>query len=149
MSKTAELSSERTNKTEAREMYALCKQNVDKYFEESEKNITQYMQAISNLRQEFVTAYKNAVDGTIEYQQEMITKSGLGANLPQSYVKAINDATDEFVRTSSVQSKTILASMEIARQNIKTFNDNLKALSTIDTNILQSWFSAWKPTRNP
>ena len=28
-----------------------------------------------------------------------------------SYVKAINDATDEFVKTSSMQNKTILAAM--------------------------------------
>ena len=149
MSKTAELSSERTNKPEAKEIYAVCRQNVNKYFEECEKNITQYMQAISNLQQEFVTAYKNAVDSTIEYQQDIVTKSGLGANLPQSYVKAINDATDEFVKSSSVQNKTILGAMEIARQNIKTFNDNLKALATMDTNILQSWFSVWKPMRTP
>ena len=145
MSKTAELGSERTSKTEAKEIYAVCRKNVDKYFEESEKNITQYMQAVSNLQQEFVNAYKNAVDWTIEYQQEMVTKSGLGANLPQSYVKAINDATDEFVKTNSMQNKTILAVMEVARQNVKTFNDNLKAFATMDTSILQSMFSAWKP----
>ena len=149
MSKTAELGSERINRPEAKEIYAVCRQNVNKYFEEAEKNITQYMQAVSNLQQEFVTAYKNVMDGTIEYQQEMATKSGLGANLPQSYVKAINDATDEFVKTNSMQNKTILAVMEIARQNVKTFNDNLKAFATMDTNILQSWFSAWKPMRTP
>lgn len=147
MSKTTELTSERTAKPEAKEMYAVCRQNINKYFEESEKNITQYMQSISNLQQEFVTAFKNAVDNTIEYQQDMVAKSGLGANLPQPYVKAINDATDEFLKSGSVQTKTILASIEIARQNIKTFNDNLKALATMDTNILQSWFSSWKPTR--
>lgn len=148
MSKTAELSTERTNKPEAKEMYAVCRQNVNKYFEESEKNITQYMQAISNLQQEFVTAFKNAIENTIEYQQDIVTKTGLASNLPQSCAKAINDATDEFLKSSSVQSKTILAAMDIARQNIKTFNDNLKALATMDTNILQTWFSAWKPTHS-
>jgi tRNA U34 5-carboxymethylaminomethyl modifying GTPase MnmE/TrmE len=145
MSKTAEVTTERANKPEAKEMYGVCKQNINKYFEESEKNITQYMQSISNLQQECVTAFKNAVESTIEYQQDIVTKSGLASNLPQSYVKAINDATDEFLKNSSVQSKTILAAMDIARQNIKTFNDNLKALGTMDSNILQAWFSAWKP----
>jgi hypothetical protein len=38
--------------------------------------------------------------------------------------------------------------MEAARQNIKTYNDNLKAFTTMDTNILQSWFSAWTPSKN-
>jgi hypothetical protein len=38
--------------------------------------------------------------------------------------------------------------MEAARQNVKTFNDNLKAFTTMDANILQSWFSAWTPSKN-
>ncbi|KFI21156.1 hypothetical protein HW44_16955, partial [Nitrosococcus oceani] len=97
------------------------------------------IQAVSNLQQEFATAYKNAVDTAIEFQQESATKSGFNANLPPTYLKAINDATEEIVKTSSVQNKAVLAAMEAARQNIKTFNDNLKAFTTMDANILQSW----------
>ena len=67
----------------------------------------------------------------------------------QVSIKAINDATEEIVKTTSVQNKAVITAMEAARQNIKTFNDNLKAFTTMDANILQSWFSAWKPTRNP
>ncbi len=136
------------SKTEAKETYAVYKQNVSRYFEETEKNITQYIQAISNLQQEFATAYKNAVDTAIEFQQEAATKSGFTANLPPTYLKAINDATEEIVKTSSVQNKAVLAAMEAARQNLKTFNDNLKAFTTMDTSILQSWFSAWTPSKN-
>jgi hypothetical protein len=39
------------------------------------------------------------------FQHEMVIKSGLGSKLPQSYLKSINDATDEFVKTNSLQNK--------------------------------------------
>ncbi len=136
------------SKTEAKEIYAVYKQNVDRYFEEAEKNVTQYVQAVSNLQQEFATAYKNTVETTLELQQEMATKSGLNANLPPTYLKTINDATEEFLKTNAVQNKALLAAMEVARQNVKTFNDNARSFTEMNTNMLQSWFSAWTPTKN-
>ncbi len=140
--------SERTNKPEAREIYAVYRQNVSRYFDEAEKNATQCMEAVSQLQQEFIVACKNAIDNTIAFQQEMVTKSGLGTNLPQSYLKSINDATDEFVKTSSLQNKAVITAIDAARQNVKTVHDNLKAFTTMDSSIIQSWFSAWKPARN-
>jgi hypothetical protein len=149
MSKPTELGNEKINKVEAKDTIAVYKQNVARYFEECEKNITQCIQAVSNLQQEFVTAYRNAVETAIEFQQEAASKSGFDANLPPTFHKAINDATEEIVKTSSVQSKAIFATMEAARQNVKTFNDNLKSIATMDADLLQSWISTWKPTRNP
>lgn len=136
------------SKTEAKEIYAVYKQNVNRCFDETEKNVTQYVQAISNLQQEFATAFKNAVETTIAIHQEVATKSGFNTNLPQAYLKAINDATEEIVKTHSVQNKAILAAIEATRQNVKTFNDNAKAFTDMNGNILQSWFSTWTPTRN-
>ncbi len=136
------------SKTETKEIFAVCRQNINRYFEETEKNVTQYMQAASNLQQEFVTAYKNAVESIIKFQQENAVKSGLNSNLPQSYLKAINDATEEIVKTAAIQNNAALTAMEAARQNIKTFNDNAKSFSEMNTNILQSWFSTWTPTKN-
>ena len=139
--------SEKT-KPETKEVYAVYRQNTNRYFEEVEKNVTQYTEAVSQLQQEFIQTCKNALDNSMAFQQEMITKSGLGSNLPQSYLKSINDATDEFVKASSIQNKAMITAIDATRQNIKTFYDNLKAFTSMDTNMIQSWFSSWKPARN-
>ncbi|HZS72924.1 MAG TPA: hypothetical protein VFA69_00330 [Candidatus Nitrosotalea sp.] len=146
MSKT-EMLSEKT-KPETKEIYAVYRQSVNRYFEEVEKNMTQCMEAMSHLQQEFVLTCRNVLDNTMAFQQEMMTKSGLGPNLPQSYLKSINDATDEFVKTSSLQNKAVITAIDATRQNIKTFHDNLKAFTSMDTSIIQSWFSGWKSPRN-
>ncbi len=148
MSKT-EMLSEKTGKPDTRDVYAAYRQNLNRYFEEVEKNVTQCMDAISQLQQEFILGCKNTIDNTVAFQQEMVAKSGLGSNLPQSYLKSINDATDEFVKTNSLQNKALITAIDATRQNMKTFHDNLKAFTTMDTGMVQSWFSSWKPTRNP
>lgn len=134
--------------TETKEIFAVYKQNVNRYFDEVEKNVAQYLQAVTNLQQECTTACKNTIETAISAQQEFASKSGLYSNVPAAYLKMINDATEEIVKTGSVQNKAALAAIDTIRQNIKTFNDNAKAFSEMNANVLQSWFSTWTPTRN-
>lgn len=134
--------------TETKEIFAVYKQNVNRYFDEAEKNAAQYLQAVTNFQQECATACKNTIDNVISAQQEYATKSGLSTNVPASYIKMINDSTEEIAKTNSVQSKAVLAAIDAMRQNVKTFNDNTRAFSEMNTNLLQSWFSAWTPIRN-
>lgn len=134
--------------TESKEIFSVCKQNIHRYFDETEKNVAQYLQAVTNLQQECAAAFKNTIENTISIQQEYIARTGLSSNVPSAYLKAVNDATEEMVKTSSVQSKAVLAAIDAARQNVKTFNENAKAFSDMNANVLQSWFSAWTPVRN-
>ncbi len=133
---------------ESKEIFSVYKQNVNRYFDETEKNVAQYLQAVTNLQQEYATACKNTIENAISVQQEYASRTGISTNVPSAYLKAINDATEEVVKTTSVQSKAVLAAIDAVRQNVKTFNENAKAFSDMNANILQSWFSAWTPARN-
>lgn len=134
--------------TETKEIFSVCKQNVSRYFDETEKNVAQYLQAVTNLQQEYATACKHTIENVISMNQEYASRTGISSNVPSTYLKAVNDATEEVVKTASVQSKAVLAGIEAVRQNVKTFNENAKAFSDMNANILQSWFTAWTPTRN-
>lgn len=134
--------------TETKEIFAVYKQNVNRCFDEAEKNVAQCLQAVTNLQQEYATACKNTIENAISMQQEYASRTGLSTNVPSAYFKMVNDATEEIVKTGSVQSKAVLATIDAIRQNVKTFNDNTKSFSDMNANMLQSWFSAWTPTRN-
>lgn len=134
--------------TETKEIFAVYKQNVNRCFDEAEKNVAQCLQAVTNLQQEYATACKNTIENAISMQQEYASRTGLSTNVPSAYFKIVNDATEEIVKTGSVQSKAVLATIDAIRQNVKTFNDNTKSFSDMNANMLQSWFSAWTPTRN-
>jgi len=131
--------------TETKEIFAAYKQNVNRYFDEMEKNTAQYLQALTNLQQEYATACKNTIETAISAQQELASKTGVNSNIPAAYLKMLNDATEEILKTGSVQNKTILAAIDALRQNIKTYNENAKAFSEMNGNVLQSWFTTWTP----
>ncbi len=133
---------------ESKEIYEIYRQNVDKYFDEVEKTLPQYLQSITNLQQEYIAAWKNAIESAISYQQEFATKSGINTNVPAAVIKLVNDSTEEMIKARGVQNKIVLAAIDTTRQNVKTFNDNAKAFAELNKNILQSWISACTPTRN-
>jgi len=133
---------------ETKEIFAVYKQNIDKFFDDVEKSLPQYLQSITNLQQEYTEAWKNAFGSAVSLQQEYATKSGLNTNVPSAYIKMVNDATEEIIKARSVQNKIALATIDVARQNLKSFNDSTKAFSELNENMLQSWISAWTPTRN-
>lgn len=139
MSKTAQ---------ETKEIYATCKQNVEKFFEDVEKAAPQYLQSITNLQQEYTSAWKNAIESAISLQQEFTTKAGINTNVPAAVIKAVNDVTEEVIKARSVQNKVILAAIDATKQNIKTFNENAKAFTGLNENLFQFWISAMTPTRN-
>lgn len=138
----------KTTAQESKEIYAVTKQNVEKYFDEVEKTVPQYLQSITNLQQEYTSAWKNAVESAISLQQEFVNKSGISTNVPSAVLKMINDTTEEAIKLRAVQNKIVLAAIDTTRQNVKTFNDNAKAFAELNNNILQSWISAFTPTRN-
>jgi len=133
---------------ETKEIYATYKQNVEKFFEDIEKTAPQYLQSITNLQQEYTSAWKNAIESAISLQQEFATKAGINTNVPAAVIKAVNDVTEEVIKARSVQNKVILAAIDATKQNIKTFNENAKAFAGLNENLFQFWISALTPTRN-
>jgi cell division septum initiation protein DivIVA len=134
--------------TETKEIYAIYKQNVDKFFDDVEKAAPQYLQSITNLQQEYTSAWRNAIESAISMQQEFTTKAGINTNVPAAVIKAVNDITEEVIKARAVQNKVVLAAIDATKQNIKTFNENAKAFAGLSENLYQSWISAWIPTRN-
>jgi molecular chaperone DnaK (HSP70) len=133
---------------ETKEIYATYKQNVEKFFEDIEKTAPQYLQSITNLQQEYTSAWKNAIESAISLQQEFTTKAGINTNVPAAVIRAVNDVTEEVIKARSVQNKVILAAIDATKQNIKTFNENAKAFAGLNENLFQFWISALTPTRN-
>ena len=133
---------------ETKEIFAVCKQNVDRYFSEVERTLPQYLQSITNLQQEYTTDWKNTIESSISLQQELANKAGINTNVSPAFIKMINYAAEEWIKTKIIQNKTVLATIDGMQQYIKMFNDNARIFSELNESILQSWISACTPTRN-
>ena len=72
---------------ETKEIFTVCKQNVDKYFNEVERSLPQYLQSITNLQQAYTAAWKNAIESSISLQQEFANKASINTNVPPAFIK--------------------------------------------------------------
>ena len=131
---------------ETKEIFVVCKQNVDKYFSEVERSLPQYLQSITNLQQAYIAAWKNAIESSISLQHEFANKTGINTNVPPAFIKIINNTTEEWIKIKTIQNKAVLATIDATQQNIKMFNDNAKTFAELNENLLQFWISVCTPT---
>lgn len=144
MSETKQIAKQATKpEQKAKDIFAVCNENVEKYFDNVESSITKYSQTWNDLQQEFLQAYENAMKTTITLQKEFVTKTGLNAALPQEAGKIIQDSTDAFVKARSLRDQTILATIDVVKNNVKIWNENSKTFADLNKNLLQAWFSTF------
>ena len=142
------MSKNETTKNNSNDVFSACQENVDRLFTGIKQSVPQYHQSITNVQQEYLQAYETMMDSSITLQKECVEKIGIAANLPEATLKIIRDTTEEFVKATSVQNQIALATIDVAQQNIKTFNDNAKSFADLNRNILQSWVSAFTAKNN-
>ena len=137
-----------TTQVNAKDIFAVNKQTVDKYFEGVKKSVPQYLQSITNVQQEYIQACENMFNSAITVQKEFARKAGITTNVPEATLKVIRDTTEEIVKASSIQNQVTLATIDAAQQNVKTFNDNAKSFADLNKNILNSWISTFNTKQN-
>jgi len=141
MSKTEQITKSQEAKSEEspKDISAVYDENVDKYFDNVKKSIPKYSQAIEEVQQEYLQMCENVTKATLSLQKEFLKKTGWSTNFPEATQKVFQDTTDAFVKARSVRDQIILATIDTAKQNIKTWNDNAKSFADLNRNILQSW----------
>ena len=142
------MSTEAKPTTNAKDVYAVYQQNVDKFLDAVKQSVPKYHQSVTNAQQEYVDACENVINSTITLQKEFAREAGITTNVPDAALKVIRDATEEAVKATSVNNQVALAAIDATQQNIKTFNDNAKAFADLNKNILQSWISAFAIAKN-
>ena len=145
MSKTEQITTSQEAKSEqsSKDIFAVYDENVDKYFDNVEKSISKYSQTIEELQQEYLQTCENVTKATLSLQKEFLKKTGWSTNVPDATQKVFQDTTDAFVKARSVRDQAILTTINTAKQNIKTWNDNAKTFADLNRNILQSWLSVF------
>jgi len=150
MSKTEQITKSQEAKSEqiSKDIFVVYDENVDKYFDNVEKSIPKYSQAIEEAQQEYLQTCENVTKATLSFQKEFLKKTGWSTNVPDATQKVFQDTTDAFVKVRSVRDQMILTTINTAKQNIKTWNDNAKTFADLNRNIMQSWIASCTQNRN-
>ena len=142
------MSQSKTTQINSKDILCIYQKNIDKIFCGFKKSVPKYHQSITNLQQEYFQAFENMVDFSIVLQKEFVTKENIVSDVPSTALKMINDTTEEFVKTFSIQTQIAFASIDATQQNVKIFNDNIKSFVELNKNILQSWISVFTTKNN-
>ncbi len=138
----------KTATDETKDIFALSKQSVNKYFDEFEKTVSKYNQAVSAIQQECCTACEGIIEQAISLQKEFAIKTGFNMVPQEVTMKAIRDYNEEILKACSVENQLIQTATDATKQGIKSFNDNVKAIADLNRQTLQSYVSAFMPARN-
>ena len=69
------MSNEQKQNPNAKDVYAVCQQNVDKYLDSVKNSVPQYHQSVTNAQQEYLQACENVINSSITLQKEYARKS--------------------------------------------------------------------------
>ena len=137
--------SNESNKTVENDVFSTVEETVQEQVKSAEKSFPNYQTSVTSLQQEYTEAFQNIVDSTITLQREFANKTGINTALPEATESAVNKTNEQISKVQDVQNKVALATIDVTRQNIKTFNENAKAFADLNKGVLQSWLTAFTP----
>ena len=133
------------NTNSHKDVYSVWKDGMDSFYSTIEKSIPQFHQAATNLFQEYAKALNNASSSIVEIQREFATRAGIKSSLPEASVNMMRDSAERIRRSLDVQSRVSIASIDAARQNIRTWNENSTAFANINKSMADSLISPFNP----
>jgi len=137
--------SNESNKTVKNDVFSTVEETVQEQVKSAEKSFPNYQTSVTSLQQEYTEAYQNIIDSTIALQRVIANKTVNNTALPESTESAVNKTNEQNSKVQDVQNKVALATIEATRQNIKTFNENAKAVADLIKSVMQSWVTAFTP----
>jgi flagellar motility protein MotE (MotC chaperone) len=84
----------------------------------------------------------------ISIQKEIVNKVGINPNIPDAAINVIRDTNDGISKVYSVQNQIVQTTLDATKQNIKAINENTKAFTNLNKNIIQSWINVFTPKNN-
>jgi len=124
--------SNESNKIVENDVFSTVEGTVQEQVKSAEKSFPNYQTSVTSLQQEYTEAFQNIVDSTITLQREFANKTGINTALPEATESAVNKTNEQISKVHDVQNKVALATIDVTRQNIKTFNENAKAFADLN-----------------
>ena len=125
-----------TNPQESKDIFSICKKNVEKFFNEVEKSTPKYQESAAQLQKDYITAWKNVINSAIALEQEYATKAGLRVDVPEAAMDSVRTITKQISESLAAQNKAVMDSAEVTKQTFNAFNENTKSFASLNRNIM-------------
>jgi hypothetical protein len=130
---------------DTKDVFSIYEQSINSSFATIHREIPKYHQSITDLQQQCIQTYENTMKSIVSIQKEIVNRAGINANIPDAAINVIRDTNDGINKVYSVQNQIVQTALDATKQNIKVINDNTKAFTDLNKNIIQSWISVFTP----
>ena len=121
---------------ESKDIFSVCKKNVDKFFSEIEKSTPRYQQSAQKLQADYLNAWKTLINSAISLEQEYVTKAGFNVDVPEATLSAIREVTQQAIKAYEAQNKVVMDTAEATKQAFNAFNENTKSFASLNRDIM-------------
>jgi len=118
------------------DIFAICKENAAKFFNEIEKSSPRYVQSASDLHQKNIEAWKNVINSTIAMEQEYAKKAGLQTPVPEATKNSIREFTEGVIKAYAAQNEIAVDTADATNRAINALNDNTITFAALNKNMV-------------
>jgi hypothetical protein len=133
-----------TRSTEAANLYDTVKQNYIRIVDEFTKAQPQYLQSVSNLQLDYVSAAKNTIQNTVSAQKMLASNGSFPIVTPQytdEFVKQSNEITENIVSAVRINNQLTVNAINAAAENFRTLNRTIESVTEFNTSAAKAWNS--------
>jgi len=128
--------------SQTKDIFSVCKKNVDKFFGEIEKSTPTYQKSAAKLQQDYLNAWKSVINSAISLEQEYATKAGFNVDVPEATLSAIREVTQQAIKAYEDQNKVVMDAATATKQAFNAFNENTKSFASLNRNMMGFMMSA-------
>ena len=127
-----------SQESDKKDIFVSIGESFDKIHNSIEQSTPVYTQSLSNLQQEYLTAWKNMMCSNITLQKEYVKKIGLNTESKEITTQVIQKVTDEMIKGLKIQSKFIQTWLDTSKQNIHRINENSITFTEVNKKFINS-----------
>jgi len=124
--------------SDKKDVFVSMAESFDKIHSSIEQSTPVYTQSLSNLQQEYLTAWKNMMCSNITLQQEYAEKIGLSTESTQITTQIIQKITEGMLKGFKIQSEFIQTWLDTSKHNIHRINENSITFTEVNKKLINS-----------
>ncbi len=135
-----------SDKKQDREAFDVYQETCTHVIDEVAKLQPAYTQSVTNLQQEYTEAFKRITEASISVQKEFANTTWGPGKFPSAMARNASEVADALLKSAVINNKAVIASIDAARQNVRSLSDNVDTFAKINTNLIKTWQSLVVPS---
>ncbi len=135
-----------SDKKQDREAFDVYQETCTHVIDEVAKLQPAYTQSVTNLQQEYTEAFKRITEASISVQKEFANTTSGPGKFPSAMARNASEVADALLKSAVINNKAVIASIDAARQNVRSLSDNVDTFAKINTNLIKTWQSLVVPS---